>query len=102
MSKSLITITENGYAKRTSVEDYNTQSKHDLGQISLKQYDLAGPVVDCCIANETHESVIISTAKGIAIRLRIGDIPLTSRNCKPEFVFNIHLMKDILCSVVAV
>ena len=66
-TKEVLTITHNGYGKRTSVEDYRKTARGGKGVINLKISDKTGDVVTTVSING-NDNIIITTAKGMVIR----------------------------------
>ncbi len=77
-SKSIMTITENGYGKRTAVKDYRKTARAGKGVINLKVTKKTGDVVNT-LAVEKDDSIIITTAKGMVIRTTLKNIRVMGR-----------------------
>ena len=75
-SYSILAVTENGFGKRTAVEEYRRQGRGGQGVINIKTTQRNGPVV-CAFAVKDESEVIIITAKGKIIRLEAGRIRQT-------------------------
>jgi DNA gyrase subunit A len=75
----LLTVCENGYGKRTKVDDYRLQSRGGKGVINIKTTERNGKVVGVKVANPGYE-VMIMTEKGMSIRLPVDEISVQSRN----------------------
>ncbi len=75
---AVLTITKNGYGKRTSVADYRKTARAGKGVINVKITDKNGEVVTTVSVND-KESVIITTAKGIVIRTSLEHIRVMGR-----------------------
>ncbi len=75
---AIITITEKGYGKRTSVEDYRKTARAGKGVINLKITEKTGNVVTTVSVND-NDSIIITTAKGIVIRTTLKNIRVMGR-----------------------
>ena len=75
---AIITITENGYGKRTSVEDYRKTARAGKGVINLKISEKTGHVVTTVAVND-KDSIIITTAKGMVIRTSLQSIRVMGR-----------------------
>ncbi|MDO5707324.1 MAG: DNA gyrase subunit A [Andreesenia angusta] len=76
--KELLVISENGYGKRTSIDEYTTQKR---GGIGLKTYHVrkrTGKLVCGKIVSEEDE-IIITSINGTIIRLNVSDISQLSR-----------------------
>ncbi len=75
---SILTITKNGYGKRTAVKDYRKTARAGKGVINLKVTEKTGDVVATAAVNES-DSIIITTAKGIIIRTSLKNIRIMGR-----------------------
>ena len=75
----VLTVTEEGYGKRTSVSEYRDQKRGGKGIINLKVTDKTGQVVGIKIVRPGQELMLISS-DGIVIRIDIDDISIISRN----------------------
>jgi DNA gyrase subunit A len=77
--KSLLTVCENGYGKRTDLSEYRGQHRGGGGVITIKATERNGSVVGTkLVVND--EDLMIMTEKGKAIRMRCADIKTISRN----------------------
>ena len=85
---TVLSITENGYGKRTKISDYRVIKRGGRGVISIKANKRNGPVVAVPVVNET-DHVMIMTANGIMIRLPVGGISLIGRNTQGVRVINL-------------
>jgi DNA gyrase subunit A len=76
---SVLTVTENGYGKRTEISEYRLQSRGGKGLINIKTSGRNGRVVGVkCLRGDEH--VMLITGKGMIIRLNTGDISSIGRN----------------------
>jgi DNA gyrase subunit A len=78
-SDSLLTITENGFGKRTDVSEYRLISRGGKGVINIKTTDRNGNVVAIKTVNDDDEIMAISQ-NGIVIRTVAKDIAHIGRN----------------------
>ena len=88
---TVLSVTENGYGKRTNISDYRIIKRGGKGVISIKANKRNGKVVAVRIVNEPDE-VMIMTAKGVMIRLPVKGISLIGRNTQGVRI--ISLAKD--------
>lgn len=72
-TESILTITENGYGKRTKIADYRKTSRAGKGVINLKVTGKTGNIVNTVSVNAS-DSIIITTAKGMVIRTSLKNI----------------------------
>jgi DNA gyrase subunit A len=96
---TLLMVTEMGYGKRTTVEEYRLQSRGGVGVITQKTTDKVGNMVCTSLLSDKHE-VIITTNKGQVIRTHSGGISLLGRNTQGVRLININ--KDELVTGVAI
>ncbi|MBB6625414.1 DNA gyrase subunit A [Clostridium gasigenes] len=76
--EELLAISKNGYGKRTPVTEYKRQKRGGVGLITYKISDKTGKLVGATVCKEDDELMIINT-NGVAIRINISDISVTSR-----------------------
>jgi DNA gyrase subunit A len=76
---TILTVTENGYGKRTKTEEYRRQSRGGKGIITVKVSERNGPVVYSYQVKDQDEVMII-TGQGKIIRLRVAGISIIGRN----------------------
>lgn len=76
---SLLTITENGYGKRSSFDRYPLQRRAGQGVIDIKTSERNGKVVDAMTMHENDEIMSI-TSKGVVIRTPVKDVSEIGRN----------------------
>jgi DNA gyrase subunit A len=77
--ESLLTVCENGYGKRTDLDDYRSQSRGGIGLINIKTSDRNGKVVALKSVRDDNELMLI-TANGIIIRTGLGELRDIGRN----------------------
>ncbi len=75
----VLTVTECGYGKRTSTEEYRAQTRGGKGLINMKVTEKTGQVVGIKVVRPEHELMLITT-DGIVIRTNVSDISVISRN----------------------
>jgi DNA gyrase subunit A len=76
---SLLTVTENGYGKRSQASEYRIQNRGGSGIFTVKRTKKTGDVVGVKAITDDDELMIISN-KGKIIRLRAADIPVQGRS----------------------
>ncbi len=75
----VLTVTENGYGKRTPLEEYRFQSRGGQGVISIRTSERNGRVVGAVLAQEEDEIMLITNA-GTLVRTRVSEISQVGRN----------------------
>ncbi len=76
---SLLTVTENGYGKRSLASEYRIQNRGGSGIFTVKRTVKTGDVVGIKAITDEDELMIISN-RGKIIRLRAADIPVQGRS----------------------
>ncbi len=77
-TEAILTITKNGYGKRTAVKDYRKTARAGKGVLNLKVSEKTGEVVNTVSVNDS-DGIIITTAKGIVIRTSLKNIRIMGR-----------------------
>jgi DNA gyrase subunit A len=85
---TVLTVTENGYGKRTRMEEYRRQARGGKGILTIKTTQRNGPVVYAYQVTDQDELMII-TGQGKIIRLRVGDISVIGRNTQGVKLINL-------------
>ncbi|PLX97378.1 MAG: DNA gyrase subunit A [Desulfuromonas sp.] len=78
-SASLVSVTENGYGKRTNLSEYRVQSRSGKGIITIKTSDRNGNVVDIKLVSDDEDLMFI-TDRGKILRMRVGSLSIIGRN----------------------
>ncbi len=76
---TLFTVTENGYGKRTSIDEYPVHRRGGKGVIAIKTSPRNGRVVSILVVDDADE-VMLMTSTGKLIRTAIREISVISRN----------------------
>jgi DNA gyrase subunit A len=72
-SQSVLTATENGYGKRTSIVEYTRHGRGTKGMIAIQQSERNGRVVAATLVRPEDEIMLI-TDRGVLVRTRVGEI----------------------------
>lgn len=76
---TLVTVTENGYGKKTELSEYRVQSRGGKGVITIKTTERNGQVVDIKMVDEDSDLMFI-TDGGKVLRTRVGNLSTIGRN----------------------
>ena len=76
---TLLAITENGFGKRTELDEYRVQKRGGRGVITYKITPKTGQIVGVRIATE-DDDVMLITDKGTIIRLKVKEISILGRS----------------------
>ena len=84
----LLTITENGYGKRTQVKAYRKTRRGGLGVANIKITEKNGKVVTSVVVQDDEE-LLVTSKNGMIIRMPIKDIPVK----KGRAVMGVRIMR---------
>lgn len=86
---TILSICENGYGKRTPLEEYRVQSRGGKGIYTIKVTDRNGPVVGICQVSETDD-LMIMTSVGKIMRFTVGEIGVIGRLTQGVRLMNVE------------
>ncbi len=86
---TILTATENGYGKRTAVEDYPQKSRGGVGVISIQVSERNGPVVGA-VSVENDDEIMLISDQGTLIRTPVKDISIFGRNTQGVRLVNLN------------
>ena len=92
---SILSVTENGFGKRSRVEEYPRQSRGGKGVITIKTTSRNGKVVGVQQISE-QDDVMLITDKGKIIRLRGGEISMIGRNTQGVKLFDLEAGERVM------
>ncbi|MBT9487631.1 MAG: DNA gyrase subunit A, partial [Rubrivivax sp.] len=72
-TQSVLTATENGFGKRTSIVEYTRHGRGTKGMIAIQQTERNGRVVAATLVRPADEIMLI-TDKGVLVRTRVSEI----------------------------
>jgi DNA gyrase subunit A len=75
----ILTATENGYGKRTAIEDFPLQGRGGQGVIAIQTSERNGRTVGAALVGEDDEIMLISS-NGTLVRTAVDDISVQGRN----------------------
>ena len=84
----LLTITENGYGKRSSTYEYRRTNRGGQGIINIVTSDRNGGVI-ASFPVKPGEQLMLVTDQGKMIRTTVGDIRIAGRNTQGVTIFNV-------------
>jgi DNA gyrase subunit A len=86
---TVLTVTENGYGKRTPVADYPHRGRGGQGVIAIQTSERNGQVIGAVQVESDHEIMLI-TDGGTLVRTRVEEISLVGRNTQGVKLINLH------------
>ena len=75
----ILAITENGFGKRTEISEYRSQTRGGKGILTYKTTDKTGHIIGVKVVGD-HDDIMLITATGIIIRLKVNGISVLGRN----------------------
>jgi DNA gyrase subunit A len=92
---TILTITENGYGKRTETKEYRVQKRGGKGVFSIKTSERNGPVVSASQVTKNGELMILS-GEGKIIRIRSADISVIGRHTQGVKLINLDSSEKVV------
>jgi len=93
--ETLLTVTENGYGKRSLIEDYRVQGRGGKGVFSIKTSKRNGKMVSLLLVDDTDELMMV-TDKGKLIRTSNKSINVISRNTQGVRLINLSSNEKLI------
>ncbi|WP_199611863.1 DNA topoisomerase (ATP-hydrolyzing) subunit A [Flocculibacter collagenilyticus] len=102
----ILTVTENGYGKRTPLEEYPAKSRATQGVVSIKVSERNGNVVGAIQVTDNDEMMLISD-QGTLVRTRVHEVSVVGRNtqgvilirtAENEHVVGLQRIDEMQCS----
>nr|P41513.1 RecName: Full=DNA gyrase subunit A [Pectobacterium carotovorum]CAA56777.1 DNA topoisomerase (ATP-hydrolysing) [Pectobacterium carotovorum] len=75
----ILTVTQNGFGKRTAVSEYPTKSRATKGVISIKVSERNGKVVGA-VQVDAADQIMMITDAGTLVRTRVSEVSIVGRN----------------------
>jgi DNA gyrase subunit A len=87
--RALLTVTKNGYGKRTPLSEYRPQSRYGKGLVDIKTDERNGPVSTVkAVENEDH--IVVMSESGQIMRCPVEEISTVGRNTKGVVVMELE------------
>ena len=85
---TVLAVSENGFGKRTSVEEYRLQHRGGKGIITIKTTRRNGPMCSIKAVKDADELMVI-TRRGVVIRMAVSNISTMGRNTQGVKIINL-------------
>jgi DNA gyrase subunit A len=85
---SVLTATENGYGKRTSLAEYTRHGRGTKGMIAIQTTERNGKLVAASLVTEVDQIMLITTG-GILVRTRVSEIREMGRSTQGVTLINV-------------
>lgn len=100
-NKTVMVVSEQGYGKRSLVDDYRITNRGGKGVKTINVTDKTGRLVDIKDVDDTKDLVIINKS-GITIRLKVADVRVMGRATQGVRLINLEKRNDEIASVCVV
>ena len=97
-TESIMVVSENGYGKRSDVEDYRKTSRGAKGVKTLAVTEKTGRLVAIKVVTDENDLMIINKS-GILIRLKVADVRIMGRATQGVRLINLTKKNDTIASV---
>lgn len=94
---TVLVVSENGYGKRTAIDDYRITNRGGKGVKTINITEKTGKLVAICSVTDDYDLMIINKS-GITIRLKMSELRVMGRNTQGVRLININ-DKDSIASV---
>ena len=95
---TLLSVTENGYGKRTQISDYRLINRGGSGVINIQCSERNGKVVSICPVTDNDDIIFISK-NGIIIRVPSTDISIIGRNTQGVRIMKLEANDKVVSAV---
>ncbi len=100
-NENVMVVSENGYGKRSQVEEYRITNRAGKGVLTMNVTDKTGRLVAIKNVNDSNDLMIINKS-GIAIRLSVAECRVMGRNTQGVKLINLAKKNDIIAAVTKV
>ncbi len=98
VTETIMVVSENGYGKRTDIEDYRKTSRGTKGVKTLAITEKTGRLVTIKVVTDENDLMIINKS-GILIRLKVADVRVMGRATQGVRLINLTKKNDVIASV---
>lgn len=100
-ANNVMVLSENGYGKRSSLDDYRITNRGGKGVKTMNITDKTGSLVAIKSVNDDNDLVIINKS-GITLRIKVADIRVQGRATQGVRLINLEKRNDTIASVCCV
>ena len=95
--EELLVVTQNGYGKRTSVEDYKVQTRGGKGLLTYDKakFKKTGELIGAMVVNDNDEILLINS-DGIIIRIKAGEVSRLGRATQGVKIMRVNEAANII------
>jgi len=96
--ETIMVVSQNGYGKRSEVEDYRKTGRGGKGVKTLAITEKTGRLVAIKVVTDDNDLMIINKS-GILIRMKVADVRVMGRNTQGVRLINLTKKNDVIASV---
>jgi DNA gyrase subunit A len=96
--ETIMVVSENGYGKRSEVEDYRKTARGAKGVKTLAVTEKTGRLVAIKVVTDENDLMIINKS-GVLIRLKVADVRVMGRATQGVRLINLAKKNDVIASV---
>ena len=100
VEQEVLTVSRNGFGKRSSIDDYRLQSRAGKGTVAGKFSEVTGELVNLKLISPLDDVMIIAD-NGVIIRMKASEISKISRNTKGVRIMRMRGEGNVVCVSVA-
>ena len=97
-TETIMVVSENGYGKRSDIEDYRKTRRAAMGVKTMNITDKTGRLVAIKVVTDENDLMIINKS-GILIRLNVSEVRVMGRNTQGVRLINLTKKNDVIASV---
>ncbi|SCN47188.1 DNA gyrase subunit A [methanotrophic endosymbiont of Bathymodiolus azoricus (Menez Gwen)] len=92
---TVLNVTENGYGKRTKLEEFTRHKRGGQGMIAMQTSERNGNVVGAVLVSDNDEIMLI-TSGGVLVRTRVNEISIVGRNTQGVKVIRLDATEKLV------
>jgi len=92
---TVLNVTENGYGKRTKLEEFTRHKRGGQGMIAMQTSERNGEVVGAVLVSDNDEIMLI-TDGGVLVRTRVNEISVVGRNTQGVKVIRLDATEKLV------
>ncbi len=95
-TKALMTISQNGYGKRTQLEEFRAQSRGGKGIINMRVTPKTGAVLGAVIVDDDSEVLLLTSANKL-IRISVNEVRIVGRATQGVMLVRLDGDQQVIC-----
>ena len=92
---TVLNVTENGYGKRTRLEEFTQHKRGGQGMIAMQTSERNGAVIGATLVSDSDEIMLI-TSGGVLVRTKVDEISVVGRNTQGVRVIRLDKKEKVV------